>query len=173
MKNLTIAFLASFFIASCATSVTKKQKSDPYEHITVESLKGQCEAEESWQVSPFGLPGFVFMFKDCLKINKLVVISVQAKNGNEDVYTKEIRKESVKLLALHYTYFMDHRDYPPEKTPAGQSPTYSDNSGDLKWSLKKIKEESGNNWETHFYILSFAKANSECSGPTCARETLK
>ena len=167
MKKLAIALLVPFFIVSCATAATKKQKPDPYAYITVESLKGQCEAAESWRMSPFGLPGFVFMFKDCLKINKLVVISVQAKNGNDVVYTEEIRKESVKLLALHYTYFMDHRYYPPEKTPAGQAPTYSDESGALKWSLEKIKEDFSNDWDTHFYILSFTKIKPECSGPTC------
>ena len=166
MKRIAIAImiciLAALFIVSCATT-SQKPMLDPYDHLTVEAVK-ECSPDEAWQVSPFGLPGFIFVFQDCLKVNKLVVISV---DGEE--YTKEIRAASVELLAKHYIYFRNHRKDLPV-APPGESPTYSSEPGTLKWSLKKIKEEFSDGWETQFYVLSSKKVPSaQCHGSKCPR----
>ena len=168
MKKLVVTFLTPLlmvFAVSCATTAIETPGPDPYTHITVENVKKDCQAEESWQVNPFGLPGLVLMFKDCLGIPRLVVITVQAKNGDDEIYTEEIRKESAKLLALHYTHFMDRRGDHKESIVSKGDPA------GVKWSLKKIKEEFNDGWETHFYTLSFRKTSIKCNGSTCPRQS--
>ena len=160
MKRIMIAvvvcILMAFFIVSCATT-TKKSTLDLYAHITVESIQN-CSPQKSWQISPFGLDGFIFVFQDCLKVNKLVVITV-----NNEAYTEEIRKDSVKLVELHYIYFMDYKKDSPEGNALA--------TRTLKWSLKEVKKEVSGGWKTHFYVLSFTKApKAQCSGPTCPRK---
>lgn len=158
MKNMLICSLMAFSMITCATA-TKKPLLDPYSQITVENVK-KCEPAESWRVMPMGLPGIVLLFKDCLKINQLVVISV-----DDEEYTEKIRNESVDLLAEHFIYFLDHKKDSHEKDASKDSTPVV-----LKWTLRKIKREVNFGFETYFYILSSKKIKTECNGPTCSRE---
>tara|TARA_R110000824_G_scaffold67377_2_gene174444 strand:+ start:2971 stop:3447 length:477 start_codon:yes stop_codon:yes gene_type:complete len=142
MKKYLLLSTLILFMSGCATLHSNK-----YSQITLDNVQKKCQSDESWQLNLLGLTAHVIVLEECLGVKKLLVIAIDA-----DEKSKEARQHSLKLIELRYIEFTNNRD--------GKNQT-------LRWSIKKIKGQSGNGWHNHFYELTSKKL--ECSGPTCKR----
>ena len=134
-----ILFILVAFVVSCAT--TQFKKPDPYAHITVESVKKNCQSAENWTVGVLGMPGLVLRFDKCLNIGILLVVAT-----DETTQIEKIRRPSMELLALHYVEYLKRLENQKDE---GEKGTYS---------IKKIKEESGDGWLTYYYTITYKKS---------------
>jgi len=146
MKNTIIFFLSLLLLSSCAT--TRVQIPDLYTKISVDNVKESCEAVENWQVGVMGLTGVVIRFDDCLGVKSLLIIATDW-NG-----VTTIRDASMKLMALHYTEYLDRST---EREIAEEAYKIH--------SLKKIKEEAGDGWLTYYYEVTYTM--EACDLDTC------
>ena len=103
MKKFLSLSLLSLFIASCAT--TQSKRPDPYAHVSVENIKINCQPTENWRVGVLGMPAYVLRFNNCLKVKTLLIASVDTEN-----LTEKIRRSSMDLLALHYVEYLKRND---------------------------------------------------------------
>jgi len=146
MKKLIISLLLSLFLVSCVTAQTLKK--DPHAKITVENIKTNCTSVENWTVGVLGMPGIVLRFDNCLDIKILLVVATDV-----ETQTEEIRRLSMKLLAIHYSEYLKR-----------QEPIENENIKKV-YSIKKIKEENSQGWLTYYYSITYKKV--ECINGTC------
>jgi len=149
MKNLLIAtFLLS--IMACAT--VRAPVVDPYSHISVATVKEACGADEYWNVGVLGVSGLVMRFDNCLKIKFLLAIAIAPADASDI-----IKHTSIDLLAMHYMEYLKRENVQKEYNRV--------------YSIKKIKEEKGDEWITYFFEISFKEV--ECDGATCIPKKIK
>ena len=146
MKKNIIMILFGLFVISCVTTKTV-HKPDPYASLSVKTVSQNCTPVESWRVGLMGVPGFVVVFDDCLKIKKLVIISLYTAS-----YTREISDTSANLLSMHYVEFLKRR-------------SQSAGGDKSSWVLKKIKEE--NNAETTVVFYELLEKKPTCDDGVC------
>ena len=156
MKKIVIILLA-VLTASCAVTHVEKPRLNPYAHITAGNIEKNCQSDpakskiiENWKVGVMGVSGFVLLFEDCLSIRKLLVIVIDVEPS------EEIVKHSVKLLELHYVAFKNRTSLDTDQ---------------LEWSVKKLNQETSDEWSTHFYELISKKAG--CADGICKHPKLK
>ena len=146
MKKTIISLLLSLFLVSCANTASSTKKVDPYSHITVENIKKNCKDAEHWNVSVLGMHGLVIQFDDCAGIKMLLVVATGAETP-----TEEIKRTSMRLLAMHYKEYLQRAAVGKEHNKV--------------YSIKKIKEESGDGWLTFYYDITYKTI--KCTGDTC------
>mgnify|MGYP003122805549 CR=1 FL=1 len=136
MKKLMI-ILTALFTVSCAGVPSQTRPVNPYEHVNAENIKQHCQPAESWRVGVLGLPGFVFKFEECLKVDVILVVSVDSES-----YTEAIRKDSVDLLVAHYIEFLKRTDEQEERPKRA-------------YSVEKINSETGGGFQANYYSLTY------------------
>ena len=142
MKQIIISLLLSLFLVSCANTMSSAKKSDSYSHITVENIKKNCQATENWNVSVLGMSGLVIRFDDCVGIKMLLVVAT-----GDETPTEEIKRASMKLLAMHYKEYLKRQTTQEEHNKV--------------YSIKKVKEEYGDGWLTFYYDITYKETKEE------------
>ena len=143
MKKL-LSLILIFFIAGCAT--TQSKKPDPYADVSVKNIKNNCQPSESWNVGVLGIPAFVLLFQDCLKVEALLVVTLDT-----EAATDKIRRHSLDLLSLHYVEYLKRS-----------------NDKNITWHMKKIKEEENKGWLT--YLFDITNKKNTCTKDKCKPE---
>ena len=136
MKKLLFSLLLILFTGCASTQANKS----PYPQISIIGIEANCKPAESWRVGVLGQQGFVVKFKDCLKIETLLAVSVDAQP-----YPEKISRSSVDLLAAHYKEFLKRED----------------KKGNIFFSIDKIKEENHDGWLTYFFTVSVKETEKQ------------
>jgi len=130
MKKTIISLLLAIFMTACATTQLKQQDLHPL--MTLETVKANCEASESWQVGVIGLASHIVRFEKCLAVEPLILIAIDT-----EVHTDKINRISIDLLAAHYASFLNKED---------ETKIYS---------VEKLKEEldKKEGWLVYYYAV--------------------
>jgi signal recognition particle receptor subunit beta len=118
MKKMLIVMMMLIY-TGCATTGQLAN----HENITQAVVMEKCTVDQQWMMQVMGYPVMIANFKNCLGVNTMLVMV-----SSSETYTENIRRETIKLLELHYLEYLN-----------GQDET-------KRWSLEKIKEqvETGN-----------------------------
>lgn len=146
MKKLLIATFL-LFLTTCAA--VRAPVVDPYSHISVDTIKEACGADEFWNVGVLGMHGLVMRFNNCLNVKALLAIATDS-----SIHSEQIKRSSIDLLAMHYVEYLKQ-----QKTKKEHNRIYN---------IKKIKEENSEGWLTYFFEISFTTI--ECNGNTCIQK---
>ena len=141
MKKLLLMALM-LLLASCATTSAKK-----YSYLTMGEVEDKCKPDQSWNMSILGLRSYVVLSQGCLSFERLLIIRM-----DNESYTEEIRNSTIEVLKAHFIHFVDSRGY-FEDVELGP--------GKVKWYLKRLKTEIDKGVITHFFDLTYKKADPQ------------
>ena len=114
-KYFIILCTAASLVVGCrAQQATPDVPFDPYENLTFENVREECDPVESWVVGAMGVPGMVVKFENCYNVKTLLMIITHDSKGNNTLANAVIN-----------VFYLSYLDYINESE---------------KWEGKLIKE---------------------------------